>query len=334
VSVELALSHIQFQLDRRIKIGRRNQCRILDIPLIWSLYAQRTKRASMRNVPRGGRSLGSRRTGLRWLAPSWAAVLVVSASALGCAGSLSGTGSLDDTREPDARSGDLQDASLNASDAQDAPLDDEAATTNTADTSEEEDASADGEWEADNPDDVAIDVTPDERGSDAFFDGSSADDASVDTTSGDAPSDGRIVCGFAPPAPGGTCPAVCNEGCLGGVCQIGCRGEQECKGATIECPPGFSCEINCAAKQSCDNAVLICPDDYACRLTCAGEQSCKALELTCGSGPCQLTCLGSNQSCDATVVNCSAQACTASCPSPDNSPSLNCGQSCDCRPCP
>ena len=200
----------------------------------------------------------------------------------------------------------------------------------------------------------APDVSVDGKGSDAPFDGSTADariDASTDTSTDplddadidtptadrdvatDADADGP-VCGFAPPAPGGTCPAVCNEGCIAGVCQIACRGDQECKGVTLQCPVGFTCELICSGKQSCDATVVVCPDTYACRLLCAGEQSCKALEFNCGSGPCQLTCQGNSQACDSTVVNCGAEACTASCTSPDNPPTLNCGQSCDCRPCP
>jgi hypothetical protein len=141
------------------------------------------------------------------------------------------------------------------------------------------------------------------------------------------------VCGFAPPAPGGPCPAVCNDGCVDGICKIACRGEQECKEATVECPAGFSCEVNCAGKQSCESVLVVCPELYPCSLLCAGEQSCKELELNCRSGTCAIECLGNGQACDATLVNCGPEACAASCSGSEGRPTLNCGQSCDCRPC-
>ena len=186
--------------------------------------------------------------------------------------------------------------------------------------------------------DANIDASPDthiDAAADAGSDASPDMDIDVATADGDVQTDadGGPVCGFAPPAPGGACPAVCNDGCVDGICQIACRGEQECKGSTIQCPVGFTCEINCAGKQSCDTAVVVCPDTYACRLVCAGEQSCKALESKCGTGPCQIACQGNSQACDSTVVNCGAEACTASCTSPESAPTLNCGPSCDCRPC-
>jgi hypothetical protein len=199
----------------------------------------------------------------------------------------------------------------------------------------------DGPFDGSRPDvtmDASIDAGSDgsvDAGSDASID--AGDDAAVadgDVNNVDAHADDGRVCGFAPPAPGGICPAVCNEGCVDGICQIACRGEQECKDATIQCPLGFTCDINCAGKQSCDSAVIVCPATYACRLVCAGEQSCKALQSNCGSGPCEITCLGSSQACDSTIVNCGPDACIASCNSSETPPTLNCGQSCDCRPCP
>jgi hypothetical protein len=157
-------------------------------------------------------------------------------------------------------------------------------------------------------------------------------DMGADITDAGAHTDG-LVCGFAPPGLGGPCPAVCNDGCVDGTCRIGCGDEQQCKGSTLECPAGFTCEIRCAGKQSCDSASLLCPELHACTLFCTGEQSCKALELDCRSGTCAVECLGDKQACDAAVVNCGSQACTASCPGSEHRPTLNCGQSCDCRPC-
>lgn len=160
-------------------------------------------------------------------------------------------------------------------------------------------------------------------------------DAGIDIGIADAgPHPDGLACGFAPPGVGGSCPAVCNDGCVDGVCRIGCRGEQQCKGSTLECPAGFACEISCAGKQSCDSASLICPQLHACSLFCTGEQSCKVLQLNCRSGTCAIECLGNQQACDEVVVNCGAQACTASCAGSEGRPTLNCGQSCDCRPCP
>ena len=137
-----------------------------------------------------------------------------------------------------------------------------------------------------------------------------------------------------PPPPGGPCPAVCNGGCAAGICTIACSGEQECKGATLECPPGFACEVNCVGKRSCDASLVVCSEADACALLCVGEQSCKKVELICRSGTCDIECLGSSQTCEMAVVNCGQQACTAKCQSPESRPTLNCGQSCDCRPCP
>jgi hypothetical protein len=189
--------------------------------------------------------------------------------------------------------------------------------------------------------DVTMDASTDASGdgsvdadSDASIDGEDASTPDGDVNNGDADANDGPMCGFAPPAPGGICPSVCNDGCIDGICQIACRGEQECKDSTIQCPLGFTCDINCAGKQSCDAAVIVCPDTYACRLVCAGEQSCKALESNCGSGPCQITCIGNSQACDSTIVNCGAEACVATCNSSESPPTLNCGPSCDCRPCP
>jgi hypothetical protein len=198
----------------------------------------------------------------------------------------------------------------------------------------------DGPFDGSMPD-VTMDASTDagsdgsiDAGSDASIDADDASTADGDVNNVDADGDDGPRCGFAPPAPGGICPSVCNDGCIDGICQIACRGEQECKDSTIQCPLGFTCDINCAGKQSCDSAVIVCPDTYACRLVCAGDQSCKALETNCGSGPCELTCLGSSQACDSTIVNCGPEACVASCNSSETPPTLNCGPSCDCRPCP
>jgi hypothetical protein len=293
----------------------------------------------MRNVQKASQNLDARRAVRGWRAPWWAALLMIAAGAFGCGKSFWGTGPLDDTPEPDAAppGADAQDASLGPPDG-DASFDDDADLSTPEDTSTEadfhHDSALDGTGNTDTDDSS---VTNDADGSilpDASADvetDATSDAASIDTG---ADTDGRIVCGSAPPAPGGTCPAVCNEGCVGSMCQIACRNEQECENATIECPPGFTCDVNCAGKQSCESVVLVCPDTYACRLLCAGEQSCKDLDVNCGSGPCQVTCLASKQACESTVVNCSAQSCTASCTSADSEPTLNCGQSCDCRPCP
>jgi hypothetical protein len=311
------------------------------------LYVQRTSGASMRNVESVSQNLDARRGALGWWAPSWAAVLMITVGALGCGRSFWGTGPLDDTPEPDAAppGRGAQDASLSPPDgARDASLEDD--LSNTEDTPTREDAEHDGA-----PDGTGNTDTGDSSVSDDA-DGSLVPDAhdvetdvAADEGAGDAPSDvpsgdigadadGRIVCGFAPPAPGGTCPPICNDGCVGGMCQIACRDEQECEKATIACPVGFTCDVNCAGKQSCDGVTLVCPDTYACRLLCAGEQSCKSVEVNCGGGPCQVTCLASKQACESTVVHCGAQSCTASCMSMEGEPTLNCGQSCDCRPCP
>jgi hypothetical protein len=179
--------------------------------------------------------------------------------------------------------------------------------------------------------DAASDVSVVDAGTD------DVDAASVDAGSGAADgiddADAGAACGLAPPPPGGACPAVCNDGCAEGVCRIACRGEQECKKATIQCPPGFACDISCAGKQSCDAALLVCPDIYACRLLCAGEQSCKAIDFNCRSGICQLSCSGTSQVCESATVNCGEQACTATCNPAESRPTVNCGASCDCRPC-
>jgi len=342
----------------------------------------------MRKFPGAGRSSRARRAAQASLAPSWAAILAVVFTALGCGSPFMGLAPPEDTPEPDASPRDVsaQDAPQTTPDVDpDHQLEDATRDGSKApDSSTGSDAHHDGALDAIRPHDAGdgarpndrvdgsiiadapgaresgADVLADRKTNDAPFDGAKADansdaspderidaaadagsDASPDTDIDASTADGDVqtdandgpVCGFAPPAPGGTCPAVCNDGCIDGICQIACRGEQECKGATIQCPVGFTCEINCAGKQSCDTAVVVCPDTYACRLVCAGEQSCKALESNCGSGPCQLSCQGNSQACDSAVVNCGAEACTASCTSPENLPTLNCGASCDCRPC-
>ena len=212
----------------------------------------------------------------------------------------------------------------------------------------------DGSGTADAP--STRDVTQDTHDSSRAEDGSRAEDAPFDTppddvASGadvsadvpisDGPSDGLVdaqpdhdfVCGFAPPAPGGSCPAVCNEGCAGGICKIACREDQQCKEATLECPAGFTCQINCVGKQGCESASVICPDTFACSLLCGGEQSCKSLTLGCRSGTCNIECIG-KEACEA-VVNCGPQTCAAACQEPGakGRPTMNCGESCDCRPC-
>ena len=157
-------------------------------------------------------------------------------------------------------------------------------------------------------------------------------DVAVDVAP-DAPPDVDFVCGFAPPAPGGECPAVCNEGCAGGICKIGCREDKQCKDAALECPAGFTCQVNCVGKHACESASVTCPDLFACSLLCGDDQSCKGVTFNCGSGTCNVDCLGNN-ACEA-IVNCGPQTCAATCQTsgPMGRPTLNCGESCDCRPC-
>ncbi|MET0595698.1 MAG: hypothetical protein ABW133_23575, partial [Polyangiaceae bacterium] len=142
-----------------------------------------------------------------------------------------------------------------------------------------------------------------------------------------------LVCGFAPPAPGGECPAICNEGCTGGICKIGCRADKQCKDAALECPADFTCQVNCVGKHGCEGATVNCPDTFACSLLCGDDQSCKGLTFNCRTGTCNIDCLGNN-ACES-VVNCGPQTCTAVCqgPAPMGRPTMNCGESCDCRGC-
>jgi hypothetical protein len=179
--------------------------------------------------------------------------------------------------------------------------------------------------------DIELDVTLRDVGADDVTD--TAIDMGPDVIADVGTHNDGIVCGLSPPAPGGECPAVCNDGCVDGICKIGCRGEQQCKESTLECPVGFACEVRCAGKQSCETVSLICPQLYACNLLCTGEQSCKGLQLSCRSGTCGIECLGDQQACETVVVNCGSQACSASCSGSADRPTVNCGQSCDCRPC-
>ena len=208
------------------------------------------------------------------------------------------------------------------------------------------DHSDDGVGDASRPSDHSDGGASDTSGpsgdaqSDASIDGDA--DVDLDTTEDDgadpvadagAGVDG-FVCGFQPAPTGGECPAVCNGGCAAGICTIACSGELECKGATLECPSGFACEVNCVGKQSCESALVMCGEIDACKLLCAGDQSCKKVELICRSGTCSAECLGSTQTCQEAVVNCGPQACAATCQNAKSRPKMNCGPSCDCRPCP
>lgn len=137
-------------------------------------------------------------------------------------------------------------------------------------------------------------------------------------------------CGNSDPPPGGTCPAICDNGCLGGVCHIECESLAECEDAAITCPVGYDCVVDCLAEQNiCRDAVIDCPAQQSCTVNCGDiSHTCQRAVINCGNGPCAVMCQGGGDVCDKTVLNCGLNSCSIDCPDTDTN--QVCGDSCDC----
>jgi len=117
------------------------------------------------------------------------------------------------------------------------------------------------------------------------------------------------------------CPAICNQGCANGVCNI--LGDEL---FDITCPPGLACHVTCEGSMSC-MARIDCTAARACTVDCTGPDSC-FFGATCGAFPCAIHCIGAG-SCG--PLDCGAAAqCSISCPAVS---SCNFGVRCGERTC-
>jgi hypothetical protein len=142
----------------------------------------------------------------------------------------------------------------------------------------------------------------------------------------------RAEC-VADPTPTGSvadCPAACTGGCQDGVCTIDCT--TEICPTPVTCPDGYACVVECEGVDACDTTDIQCPAEHACRVECiAGVDACGDVALHCGAASCTMEC--GEATCIGAALLCGAGPCTATC-SAETRPSLECGPSCECTPCP
>jgi hypothetical protein len=112
--------------------------------------------------------------------------------------------------------------------------------------------------------------------------GQGGDGGAIFGMGGDAGTGGQ-ACGENLPAPGGSCPDMCEQPCTDNVCRIVCQGASECANDNIVCPPGLSCELACRGPSSCANVTLKCPVSASCEAQCGGPNACSNLNVQCGT---------------------------------------------------
>jgi hypothetical protein len=156
--------------------------------------------------------------------------------------------------------------------------------------------------------------------------GGSAEGGAAATSTGS----GGFVCGEDPAPVGGDCPAVCNGGCVGTTCMIECTASNECNRDQIQCPEAFDCNVLCNGTNACKDALFTCSSQHACEVTC--EDGCSGAEVQCGEGVCRLTCSETGAVCTNVDLLCGPDECQATCEG-GSEPTVECGASCDCRPC-
>jgi len=143
-----------------------------------------------------------------------------------------------------------------------------------------------------------------------------------------------VECAMTAP-PTAECDPSCGA-CANGVCSIYCSAGSPCNGQTIVCPEGLSCDVECS-DGACADATIQCPSLHQCFVQCIGDQTCVGAQINCGpnadDGACQLRCSTGIDVCTNTAMMCGQNSCIAQCLS-DSAPTLSCGESCKCIPCP
>lgn len=112
------------------------------------------------------------------------------------------------------------------------------------------------------------------------------------------------------------CPAVCNDGCLGGDCRV--RNPT----SAVTCPAGMACLVQCAQKP-CRN--IDCTAATSCEVECGANQGCDGITISCGSGPCLVEC-ADMQGCNSVSISAGASAAFCiDCQGDDGCNSVTCG---------